>query len=469
MNRKDIVEIELHTLPHFEVKEIPPCISVDEYEFRIAKVKEIMEKRCLSNIIVYGDREYFSNIEFLTGYDPRFEEALLIIPLDDIPTLVVGNEGYAYSKISKVNMNRELYQNFSLQGQPRSRSSSLDKIFCKFGINNNSKVGIIGIKYLGKNETLEEIQFLDIPSYIIDCLRDITGKENIINVTDIMTHPTNGLRNVRLSCTEIALFEIAGTQVSLGAENFLNNLQIGMSEIEASKLLNLDGSPLPVYINVNFGRRNAQYGLASPSYTKKAKRGEVFSFTNTKRRALIARTGLLVSNRNEIKPEMDDIVEDFYKPYFEALVNWYETIGIGVSGAEVYENTMSILRNEKFGVSLNPGHQIHTNEWTNSPFFDSSPCILSSGMAIQCDIISAPGGKYFGVHVEDGIVLADDKLREEIRNLYPNTWERISKRREFIQNVIGIKIKKEVLPVSNIQAILHPYMLNGRIILSVRE
>ena len=27
--------------------------------------------------MVYGDREHFANLAFLTGFDPRFEEAIL--------------------------------------------------------------------------------------------------------------------------------------------------------------------------------------------------------------------------------------------------------------------------------------------------------------------------------------------------------------------------------------------------------
>ncbi len=38
-----------------------------------------MEKRGLTHLVVYGDREHFGNIMYLTNFDPRFEEALLII------------------------------------------------------------------------------------------------------------------------------------------------------------------------------------------------------------------------------------------------------------------------------------------------------------------------------------------------------------------------------------------------------
>ena len=38
-----------------------------------------MEERKLTHLVVYGDREHFANLAYLTGFDPRFEEAVLIV------------------------------------------------------------------------------------------------------------------------------------------------------------------------------------------------------------------------------------------------------------------------------------------------------------------------------------------------------------------------------------------------------
>jgi len=87
-------------------------------------------------------------------------------------------------------------------------------------------------------------------------------------------------------------------------------------------------------------------------------------------------------------------------------------------------------------------------------------------MAIQCDIIAFPGKPYGGVHVEDGILIADDNLRNDISKSFPTCWKRILKRREFVKETLGISLAEEVLPTSNIQAVLFPYMANTRIVLS---
>lgn len=465
----DIIEVQIERLPNWEVTETPPVIKVNEYNERISRVIQFMDERNFSHVIVYADREHFSNLEFLTGYDPRFEECLFIIPKYDIPVLIVGNEGMAYADFSPVKFKKVLYQHFSLQGQPREKSGTLEQIFYESGINSNSRIGVIGIKYRGMNGAAEELQYMDIPSYIADILRTICGREHVLNATDIMTHPSYGLRNVGLSSTEVALFEIAGTKASLGIENFLNNLKLGMTEMEASCLLQLDGSPLPVYPNVCFGMTNASYGLASPTYDKRAELRDPISFSNNRRRAMVARNGLLVRSKEDLSTDISDIVNDLYKPYFAALVNWYQTLGIGVAAGEVYKAVMDIIGTEKFGVTLNPGHQIHTDEWTNSPFFEGSTFKLQSGMALQCDIIASPGGSYFGIHVEDGVVLADKQLRNKVMEEFPASWERIVKRRQFINDVIGVNLPEEVLPTSNLQLILNPYILDTKTILAVKK
>ena len=47
--------------------------SFDELNGRLAKVRQMMEMRHLSHLIVYGDREHFGNLMYLSHFDPRFE------------------------------------------------------------------------------------------------------------------------------------------------------------------------------------------------------------------------------------------------------------------------------------------------------------------------------------------------------------------------------------------------------------
>jgi hypothetical protein len=112
-----------------------------------------------------------------------------------------------------------------------------------------------------------------------------------------------------------------------------------------------------------------------------------------------------------------------------------------------------------FGIFLNPGHQLHLDEWVNSPIAPGSRTQLASGMALQVDMIPATGTDYFTTNVEDGIALADDELRTELASRYPDAWRRIQARRAFMDDALGIRLHEDVLPLSNIPAYLPPFLL----------
>ncbi len=75
-------------------------------------------------------------------------------------------------------------------------------------------------------------------------------------------------------------------------------------------------------------------------------------------------------------------------------------------------------------------------------------------MAFQVDVIPATGAAYFTTNIEDGLALAGAPLRNGFAQSYPEAWDRIQKRRTFMAEALGIRLKPEVLPVSNIPAYL---------------
>jgi hypothetical protein len=112
-----------------------------------------------------------------------------------------------------------------------------------------------------------------------------------------------------------------------------------------------------------------------------------------------------------------------------------------------------------FGISLNPGHQLHLDEWVNSPVFPGSRIELQSGTALQCDIIPATGTPYFTTNIEDGVALADESLRAEFAAAFPDAWGRVQARRRFMTEMLGIDLHPDVLPFSNLAAHLPPLLL----------
>ncbi|HVQ31745.1 MAG TPA: hypothetical protein VMV21_19260, partial [Vicinamibacteria bacterium] len=58
----------------------PAPATKDELQGRVGALQGAMIREELTHALVYGDREHFANLAFLTGFDPRFEEALLVVP-----------------------------------------------------------------------------------------------------------------------------------------------------------------------------------------------------------------------------------------------------------------------------------------------------------------------------------------------------------------------------------------------------
>ena len=125
----------------------------------------------------------------------------------------------------------------------------------------------------------------------------------------------------------------------------------------------------------------------------------------------------------------EDYVERLVAPYFEAVAEWYGALHVGQVGGELQRIVDRHLGDPFFGVHLNPGHQLHLDEWVNSPVFPGSRVELRSGMALQCDIIPATGTPYFTTNIEDGVALADESLRP--------SWRRPTRRHGSASRRVG--------------------------------
>jgi hypothetical protein len=393
-----LAEVEL---PDFGLPDVEPEIPPATYEHRIATARRIAKDVPYDVLLVYGDREHFANLTYLTGYDPRFEEALLILIPDRLPILLVGNEGMGYTSLIPVEIERVLYQSFSLISQPRSDSLPLKMIFQNADIRKDQSVGIVGWKYFEQAES-DGKSWIEIPAYIVDTLRDMGCM--ISNATRLFMHPQDGLRVIN-DVDQLAKFEFAATHTSQAVKNVVFGTDHAMTEYDAVRLMQLNGLPWSAHLMLSSGQR-AFVGLPSPSM-KVIQHGEPITTAYGVWGALTCRAGFMVNDASELPENIRDYVEKLVIPYFGAIVDWYQHIGIGVTGGELYDIIHKHLGDPFFGVSLNPGHLIHLDEWVSSPIYKSSTEKLVSGMAIQVDVIPATGTPYFTTNIEDGIALAD--------------------------------------------------------------
>ncbi len=446
-------------LLEFGMPTVEPSIPAETYRSRISELRRRAGEEGYNHIAVYADREHFANLAYLIGYDPRFEEALLLVDIgaDRKPTLVVGHEGMGYIPVSPVedDLDPILYPSFSLMGQGRNWTR-LEEILKGAGLKRVDRVGVVGWKYYLSMEAESPETMLEIPSYIAEALRSVAGRTRVINGNAMMMNPETGLRTSN-EVDQLAWFEFAATHTSQAVRDVLFGLRPGISEYDAVRLMALNGMPLSCHLMLSSGPR-AFMGLGSPS-SRVIERGDPFTIAYGVWGALNSRAGFVVEGPDELPAEVSDYVDRLVAPYFEAIAAWYEHVGIGVTGGEMYKIIHDRIGDPFFGVHLNPGHLIHLDEWVHSPVYEGSRIPLRSGMALQVDVIPATGTPYFTTNIEDGIALVDDDLRAEFAGRYPEAWGRIEARRRFMEDELGIALKPEVLPFSNIPAYLPPYLL----------
>jgi Xaa-Pro aminopeptidase len=455
--------------PEFGQGTRPPRPSAPELEEKIDALRNKMEELKLTHIVVYGDREHFANLVYLTGFDPRFEEALLIIGAVSTPLILVGNECDSYLDISSLftigRLRGERFQPFSLLNQPRDKSRTLGEILADEHIGRDSRVGCVGSKYFSQGEHPDPTHAIDIPGYVLDTLRELAGRDNVVNATDLLAHPGYGLR---ISCTpsEIACFEYANGQAADSVKRMIFGLQEGMTDHAVVRCGALNGDPLGCHVTFATGA-SARRGLSSPS-SELISRGQPLSLNISYWGSNVSRAGWIARQKEDLPSAASDYVPSFAGPYFETMGEWFGLMKLGTYGHRVYDLIQERLPFEQFGIYLNPGHLIHLEEWMSSPFYAGSDLPVRSGMAIQVDVIPQ-SSRYFSTRMEDGVVIADGQLRARLNEAAPECYERCQQRRSFMTDVLGIELPEEVLPLSNTCGIVTPFFLSPNTVLALEQ
>ena len=449
-------------LPAFGVPRVRPELDSAIYTQRLAALIRARRAAGLDALVVYADREHVANLAYITGFDPRFEEALLVMVPDSPPTLLAGPENLARAASSAIEVEARLYPPFGLLGQDRSKTPALEEVLRNAGIGPRHRVGVLGWKYFGPYEAAKPENWLETPSYIVDALRRITGPDGrVVNANAILMHPITGLRAVN-EVPQIAQFEFGAVACSEAVKALIANVRPGMTEFEAIRHMQLGVLPHSCHTMLSSGDRLV--GLNSPS-GRVLGPGDPMTTAVGYIGGLTSRMGWLAEDEGGLPDAARDYVDRLAGPYFLCAAEWYETIGIGVTGGELDALARRHLGAPFFNLVLNPGHLIHIDEWMNTPVYPGSREAFVSGQVVQCDIIPAAGPPYHGANIEDGVALLDERGRDELRDSFPDLWERVAARRAFMREVLGIHLKPEVLPLSNMAGAMPPYWLApGRIV-----
>lgn len=444
------------TLPDFgpvaaEQPQIPPATYS-------ARADAALKAAGTDWLVVYADREHFGNIMFLSGFEPRFEEALLLLGPKGKRVIITGNESESYTVLARLPGIEVLRaQTFSLMGQDRTQNPRLADCLRDAGIGKGDSIGLAGWKYLSTEEDEDYANSFFVPDFIVSALRRLGGK--ITDATAVLMHPETGLRAV-VDVDQLAAFEWASARCSRALWRVVSGVREGDSEFEALGRLGYEGDPLnlhTMFASVSAGE--AIVGLRSPT-ARRVKKGDGVTTALGYWGALSSRAGLLT--------DYDDAFLKPAKAYFEALITWYETADIGTTGGDLFRSVTEKLKSAGLNSALNPGHLGSHEEWLHSPVRPDATERLRSGMPFQVDVIPVPMQAGWALNCEDTIAFADAELREAIRTKYPDMHARITTRRALMADKLGVSLKESILPLSDTPLYLPPFWLKADHVL-IRE
>jgi hypothetical protein len=447
------------TLPSFGRERTCPEIPAGLYRVRLAQTVDRLRAEKLETLVVYADREHCANLAYLTGFDPRFEEALLLLSSDGGRKLLVGNECLGYlPDVEALGLEVELFQEFSLMGQPRNASRPLRQILRDFGVGRAQRIGCAGWKHFEGPRLPGGRNALEVPAYLADLLRDLAGDpRRVVNANRIFMDVRDGLR-VFNEPAQVAQFEYAACVASEGVLSVLRHLRPGQAECGLEKYLDAHGLPLSCHRMISFGDK-AKRGLSSPS-ARRARLGDPYTVCLGVQGGLTSRAGMITASPRDLTGNLREFYLPFATNYFQVVATWYEHVRIGASAGAVARAVEAVRDSRLYRFAVNPGHYLHLDEWLHSPFSMESQVRLRSGMALQMDIIPVSVGPFCYTNAEDGIILADAQMRQQLAQGFPALWQRMQARREFMRDALGINLDDSVLPLSNLAAWLPPWALD---------
>ena len=148
--------------------------------------------------------------------------------------------------------------------------------------------------------------------------------------------------------------------------------------------------------------------------------------------------------------------EQIAAPYFRVVATWYQTMGIGAVGKDVFRAVSLAFEGSGLCSALNPGHLTSYEEWTSSPIRPDSSEKVRSGMVFQSDIIPTPLPAGWLMNCEDTVAVADASLRAELKTRFPRLWARVQGRRQLMTEAARPPACRGVVAPDHGTAICHP-------------
>lgn len=462
MNIEEIIYTEVES-PVKDCAE-PVTLSDETISQRRDKVLARMKQQGLDKLVIYGDVEHGANFSYLVGFFTRFEEALLVIDKNGEMTLMLGNENLNKCQKSRVECTGVHVSLFSLPNQPNRNDKSFPELLKEAGLEAGQKVGLVGWKHFTSLADPSE-QLFDMPSFIVDAVRRVVGERGEVSSQTALFIGEDGVRTIN-NANEIAHYEYGAALASDGILDAMNRFDVGVTEMELAGEMVKGGQHTSVVTIAAAGERFLK-GNMFPSM-RKVETGVPVSLTVGYAGGLSSRAGYAAYDESDLPENARQYLEKLAKPYFAAYVSWLESVQIGMKGGELFERIDAVLPRKEYHWSLCPGHLCAEEEWLSSPVYEGSEEVLKSGMIFQIDIIPSRDGMA-GTCAESTVVLADETLKADLQREYPQMWERMGKRKAYLQEVLNIDLSEDVLPMCSTVAYMRPYLLNKRCAFAVKK
>jgi len=428
------------------------------YEARLDRLIERMKASALDAMVFYADREHYHNFKHYAGFDPRFEEALLIIHSNRRLFAALGNECLSLLVNSRLPVTGVLCQIFSLPNQPLDKYVSMEQVLRDCGLKKGTRTGVVDWKLISDKKISA------LPAFIYNAICNVCEDQALVtNETSMMIDPATGLR-VNHCADDIAYLEYGAALASQAVIDMNDSLRPGMTEKEVASVVKYTGIPQNCHMMVCSGD-NVAKGLISPT-DRVIGLGDEINLVYSIEGGLACRHAVVAKDEKDLTYDAGYFIEEVVKPYLATVFNWYEMMHIGVRGSEIYNMVQSSLPKEKYGWYLNPGHLGGTEEWMSSPIYSGSGAVITSGMLMQMDIIPVMPG-YCSPNNEDGIIIAGEQLRDELKQKHPEVYARIMVRRRFMKEELGLELSPEVMPLSNLAGAYSPYLLSKDLVITV--
>jgi len=220
--------VTLSTVPQPPLWHGVPSVTLNDDTLRLRKSRVLanMRQSGVDTLIVYADKEHGGNFEYLTGFIPRFEEALLVLHRDGEAVLVLGNENLKLAGHARLE-NRVIHAPwFSLPNQPMETGKTLAQRLQEAGVAAEKRIGLAGWK-LFTGAADDRAQMFDLPAFIVDAIRQAAGPQaRLTNATGIFIDPASGAR-VTNNANELAHYEYGANLASTAILTALNAVAPG--------------------------------------------------------------------------------------------------------------------------------------------------------------------------------------------------------------------------------------------------